>query len=80
MTTKSGKVRKTGEKGGEDCSKRKKARKSTAASEADAADNIDGEKENHNQGFMSAANFLGKEKPAPPTRKLPGHFFKKNKA
>lgn len=73
MTTKSGKVRKTGAKG-EASSKRKKARSSVAASQADA-DDKDAEKEN--QGFMSAANFLGKEKAAPPNKKLPGHFFKR---
>ena len=33
--------------------------------------------EKENQGFMSAANFLGKEKAAPPNKKLPGHFFKR---
>ena len=80
MATKSGKVKKTGERKGEGSSKRKKGRSSAAASEADAADDMDNEKENHNQGFMSAANYLGKEKAAPPTRKLPGHFFKRNKA
>ena len=76
VTTKSGKVRKTGEKGGEGSTKRKKAK---ACNNADAANSIDGEKENCNQGFMSAANFLGREKaaPAPPARKPQGHFFKR---
>ena len=71
VTTKSGKVRKTGPKG-EASSKRKKARSSVAASQAD-----DNDDEKENQGFMSAANFLGKEKAAPPNKKLPGHFFKR---
>lgn len=37
----------------------------------------DNDDEKENQGFMSAANFLGKEKAAPPNKKLPGHFFKR---
>ena len=80
QASKATKARKSTGKAASGTSKHKKTSNAKHAGAAASEENGNTDKENHAQGFMSAANFLNKDRAAPPplSRKLPAYFAKKS--